>query len=106
MVVLFSIQAGLCLKGMRLHTEVKVLVNNVATEAWRQAGEIWNAVNSRIVLARIVLAKLRWTRCGGEHHSSITVTIVSCPHVPQASFLSSNFNVVTISLKNVALLVE
>ena len=37
----------------------------MATEAWRQAGEVWKVVNSRIILA-----KLCWTSHGGKHHNS------------------------------------
>jgi len=37
--------------------------SSVATEAWRQTGEIWKAFN-----LRIVLAKLCWNGYGGKHH--------------------------------------
>ena len=59
---------------------VRILFNGVATEAWRQAGEVWKAVSSRIIMA-----KLRWTGCGSDHHDSkrtpLYVTVVCvCMH--------------------------
>ena len=32
---------------------VGILLNGLATEAWRQAGEVWKAVSSRIIMAKL-----------------------------------------------------
>ena len=54
---------------------VGIFLDSMASEAWRQAGEVWKAISSRIVLAR-----LRWTGSSGEHHGQkrtpINVTVI------------------------------
>ena len=62
---------------------VGIFLDSMASKAWRQAGEVWKAISSRIVLAR-----LRWTRSSGEHHgykrSPINVTVI-CVYAPTAA---------------------
>ena len=33
---------------------VGIFLDSMASEAWRQAGEVWKAISSRIVLARLI----------------------------------------------------
>ena len=47
--------------GAVLHREgVGIVLNPVMTMAWRNAGEVWNAVSSRIVTVRLLLTKSKW----------------------------------------------
>ena len=58
---------------------VGILLDNVAPKAWKQGGEVWKAVSSRIVMA-----KLHWAGHGSKHHShkrsvlNVTVCTYCC----------------------------
>ena len=57
---------------------VEILLDNVVTEAWKQGGEVWKAVSSKIVIA-----KLHWAghMHSSKHHShkrsALNVTVYS-----------------------------
>ena len=38
--------------------DVGIVLDKAATEAWKNAGEVWEAVSSRIVMARLLSTKL------------------------------------------------
>ena len=63
---------------------VGILLDPKATAAWRNAGEVWEAVSSRIVTAR-----LKWVSKGQQRHeasrkiSSIALSVI-CVYAPAA----------------------
>ena len=57
---------------------VGILLDGKATAAWRAAGELWTAVSSRIVTARLKLASAGQRLVGGLRWSSdVYLTVVS-----------------------------
>ena len=51
---------------------VGIALDEKATAAWRAAGEIWEAVSSRIVTARLKLARLGQRMIGGSRERDLT----------------------------------
>ena len=60
---------------------VRMFLNSVNSEAWRQAGEVWKAISSRIVLAKLHMLN-------SEHHgdkiSPVNLTVI-CVYAPTAA---------------------
>ena len=57
---------------------VGIMLNKFATVAWREAGEKWEAVSSRIISARLKISKRRQRRPGGSRESrNVFATIIS-----------------------------
>ena len=74
---------------------VGILLDGRASEAWREGGEVWEAVSSRIVMARVKWIGRRWRRGGGSRETSDHFITVVCAYAPTAKALPSvkvNFN--------------
>ena len=57
---------------------VGILLNQDATMAWKGAGETWEAISSRLVMARLKVARAGQRRPGGARETSNTyVSVVS-----------------------------
>ena len=67
---------------------VGILVDKKATAAWRRGGEVWEAVSSRMVMARLKWIGRGQRRRGGSRETSdISVSVLSvCTHSPGYSW--------------------
>ena len=63
---------------------VGILLNERAAAAWRQAGEAWEAVSSRIVMARLKWVGRGQSRGGGSRETSNVFVTVVCVYAPTA----------------------
>ena len=63
---------------------VGILLDEKATNAWRAAGEAWEAVNSRIVTARLKITCVGERRPGGSRETSNTFATVISVYAPTA----------------------
>ena len=61
-----------------------ILLDEKATAAWRQGGEVWEAVSSRVVMARLKWIGRGQRRCGGSRESSDVFVSVLCTYAPTA----------------------
>ena len=67
---------------------VGILLDERATAAWRQAGEVWQAVSSRIVVARLKWVGRGQRRVGGSRETSdLYVSVVCVYAVGSATFV-------------------
>ena len=66
------------------YIQVGILLDDRATAAWQATGEIWRAVSSRIVHARLKLASAGQRLPGGLHCSSDVFVSVVCVYAPTA----------------------
>ena len=63
---------------------VGILLDGKAAAAWRQGGEVWKAVSSRIVMARLKWIGKGQRRSGGcRENKSVFVTVI-CVYAPTA----------------------
>ena len=60
---------------------VGIVLDKMATEAWKSAGEVWEAVSSRIVMARLMLSRSEGRKQHAKH--KIYVSVV-CAYAPTA----------------------
>ena len=51
---------------------VGIALDERATAAWKEAGQVWNAVSSRIVTARLKLTSVGQRRAGGSRETRST----------------------------------
>ena len=63
------------------------LLDERATAAWKEAGEIWNAVSSRVVTARLKLVGASQRKPGGSRGKKNTYLSVVCVYAPTAKAL-------------------
>ena len=63
---------------------VCILLDERATAAWKEAGEIWNAVSSRVVTARLKLVGAGQRKPGGSREKKNTYLSVVCVYAPTA----------------------
>ena len=63
---------------------VGILLDERATAAWRQGGEAWEAVSSRIVVARLKWVSKRQRRSKGSREASDVFVTVICAYAPTA----------------------
>ena len=63
---------------------VGIMLNPKATAAWRDAGELWKAVSSRIVTARLKWVGKGQRRCGGSRETSNMFLSIVCAYAPTA----------------------
>ena len=63
---------------------VGILLDKWATAAWRQGGEVWKAVSSRIVMARLKLIVNGQRRSGGSRGNKDVFVSVMCVYAPTA----------------------
>ena len=63
---------------------VGIALDEKAPAAWRATGEIWEAVSSRIVTARLKLARLGQRMIGGSRERSDTFVTVISVYAPTA----------------------
>ena len=61
---------------------MKIALDAKATAAWKDAGESWEAVSSRIVIARLLLAKTGQRKLGGSRESKNKYMTVVSVHAP------------------------
>ena len=84
---LHSIQS-LCLTlGTKLAVRnegVRIVLDRKATEAWKAAGEKWEGISSRIVIARLKLAGRGQRQPGGSRERSSTFVTVITVYAPTA----------------------
>ena len=59
-------------------------MDKAANAAWKEAGEIWEAVSSRVVTARIKLRSVERRLPGGSREKTNTVMTIVCSHTPTA----------------------
>ena len=62
---------------------VGIVLDEKATAVWRAAGETWEAVNLRIVTARLKLASPQQRRHGGSRETSNTFVTVMSVYAPR-----------------------
>ena len=55
---------------------VGIVLDPVMTQAWRDAGEVWKAVSSRVVTARLKLSSNRPSRAH-LHQTEVYATVIS-----------------------------
>lgn len=68
-----------------VHNEgVGIMLDPQATAAWRDAGEVWKAVSSRLVTARMKWVGKRQRRHGSSRETSDTFLSVVCAYAPTA----------------------
>ena len=70
-------------RGLR-NEGVKIALDAKATAAWKDAGESWEAVSSRIVTARLLLAKTGQRNPGVSRESKNNYMTVVSGHAPTA----------------------
>ena len=63
---------------------VGILLDKLATEAWKDAGECWEAVSSRVVMARLKVVCGGQRRPGGSRETSSTYLSVVSVYAPTA----------------------
>ena len=63
---------------------VGIVLNERATTAWKDAGEIWEAVSSRVVSARLKIVRRGQRRPGGSRETRNTYLSVVSVYVPTA----------------------
>ena len=63
---------------------VGIALDEKATAAWRAAGEAWEAVSSRIVTARLKLARRGQRIPGGSRETHDTFVTVTSAYAPTA----------------------
>ena len=63
---------------------VGILLDERATAAWKEAGEVWNAISSRIVTARLKLVGAGQRKPGGSREKKNTYLSVVCVYAPTA----------------------
>ena len=63
---------------------VGILLDERATAAWKEAGEVWNAVSSRVVTARLKLVGAGQRKPGGSREKKNTYLSVVCVYAPTA----------------------
>ena len=63
---------------------VGILLDKLATEAWKDAGECWEAVSSRVVMARLKVVHSGQRRLGGSRETSSTYLSVVSVYAPTA----------------------
>ena len=61
---------------IRRRTGVGIVLDPVMTQAWRDAGEVWKAVSSRVVTARLKLSSNRPSRAH-LHQTEVCATVIS-----------------------------
>ena len=73
---------------------VGIALDETATAAWREAGEVWKAVSSRVIMARLKLTKVgqRWPGGSRKTRSSfLSVVSVYAPTVKAPSGVKQKF---------------
>ena len=70
-------------RGLR-NEGVGIALDAKATAAWKEAGESWEAVSSRIVTARLLLAKTGQRKPGGSRESKNNYMTVVSVYAPTA----------------------
>ena len=63
---------------------VGILLDERATAAWKEAGEVWNDISSRIVTARLKLVGAGQRKPGGSREKKNTYLSVVCVYAPTA----------------------
>ena len=63
---------------------VGILLDKDATAAWKDAGEIWEAVSSRVVMARLKVVRSGQRRPGGARETSDSYLSVVSAYAPTA----------------------
>ena len=63
---------------------VGILLDEMATAAWRRSGEVWEAVSSKIVMARLKWVVKRQQQSGDSRESSDVFVMVICAYEPRA----------------------
>ena len=63
---------------------VGIALDQRATTAWKEAGEMWEAVNSRIITARLKLAKSGQRQPGGSRETTDSYMTVVSVYAPTA----------------------
>lgn len=63
---------------------VGILLDGRAAAAWRQAGEVWEAVSSRVITARLKWVGRGQRRNGGSRETSNVFVTVVCVYAPTA----------------------
>ena len=63
---------------------VGILLNQDATRAWKDAGESWEAISSRLVMARLKVARAGQRRPGCARETSNTYVSVVSAYAPTA----------------------
>ena len=63
---------------------VGILLDERATAAWKEVGEVWNAISSRIVTARLKLVGAGQRKSGGSREKKNTYHSVVCVYAPTA----------------------
>ena len=63
---------------------VGIALDEMATVAWKNAGEVWKAVSSRIVMARLLWADAGKRKHGRSRRSNDTHVSVICAYAPTA----------------------
>ena len=81
-------RADHCLTTMTMHGARKegvgILLDEKTTNAWRAAGEAWDAVSSRIVTARLKITRVGQRIPGGSRETSSTFATVISVYAPTA----------------------
>ena len=62
---------------------VGILLDKRATAAWKKVGEVWNAISSRIVTARLKLVDAGQRKPGGSREKNTYLSVV-CVYAPTA----------------------
>ena len=63
---------------------VGIALDERATAAWKEAGQVWNAVSSRIVTARLKLTSVGQRRAGGSRETRSTHIYIISVYAPTA----------------------
>ena len=63
---------------------VGILLDERATAAWKEVGEVWDAISSRIVTARLKLVGAGQGKSGGSREKKNTYHSVVCVYAPTA----------------------
>ena len=63
---------------------VGIALDRKATEAWKAAGEVWEAVSSRIISARLKVLRNGQQKPGGSRHTSDTCMTIVSVYAPTA----------------------
>ena len=61
-----------------------ILLDGRATSAWKQGGEVWEAVSSRVIMVRLKLLSKGHKSCHGLRTSSQCFLTVICVYAPTA----------------------
>ena len=68
----------------RRNEGVGILLDGRATSAWKQGGEVWEAVSSRVIMVRLKLLSKGHKSCHGLRTSSQCFLTVICVYAPTA----------------------